>query len=64
MKILLNKATSDYNFINLSSIFTIFRILASNDIDDMAHAFGCHENQFGGKLSTIVTKIGILLIGC
>ena len=56
------KATSDCSFINLSLIFTIFCILAKNDIGDMSYDIGCHGIHLGGKLCvTIVTKLDILL---
>ena len=62
LKILLNKAISDCSFANLSSNFTIFRILASNDTVDMSHDIACHGNHFDRKLCiTMVTKLGIIL---
>ena len=61
MKIVLNKATSDCTFVNLSPIFTIFHILANNDIVDISHDLSCHGNLLAGNYVTIVTKIGILL---
>ena len=60
--VLLNEATYDCSFANLSPIFTIFGIQVSNDIVDRSHDFGCHGNHFGGRICvTIVTKMGILL---
>ena len=54
--------TCDCNFVNLSSIFTIFSILVNNDIVDMPHDFGSYGNYFVRKLCvTIPTKIGVLL---
>ena len=61
-KMLLTKATYDRSFVNSSPIFTILGILVNNDIVDRSRDFGCHGNQFGGKMCvTMVTKMGILL---
>ena len=38
VKILLSKATSDCNFVSLSPIFTIFRILSRNDRVDISYS--------------------------
>ena len=62
LKIILNNATSDCSFFNLRPIFAMLGILASNDLVDISHDFGCYGNHFGGTLCvTIVTKIRIFI---
>ena len=60
LKILLNKTTSDFSFVNLSPIFTWYT--GQHYTVDMPHDFSCYGNHFGWKLCvTIVTKIGVFL---
>ena len=57
LNIFLNKGTSD-SFVNLSPIFTIFRMPVNNYTVHMSYHFGCHGNHFGGNLCvTIDTKL-------
>ena len=60
---LVTNAPKRHLVVNLSQIFTIFCILAQNDIVYMSHGFGCHGYHFSVKLCvTIVTKIDICII--